>query len=312
MNTQLVTFGEAMISLRSTGFIAQGDGFTSALAGAETNVAIGVARLGHTASWVGAVGADEPGELIARTLRAEGVHAALRVDETRTTGLMLVERRLGTTARVTYYRAGSAGSALTTQDVTDAITPGTQILHLTGITPALSQSAREAALATVATAKQHGVLVSFDVNFRGKLWSEQDARPVLTELARQADILIASDDELALLGEADEQAAVTTAFAHGSRIVVIKRGAHGVSVFTPTQRTDVAARRVSVVDTIGAGDAFTAGFLSGILDELTPQQAAQRGVTVAAFAVAAPGDWDGLPRRDELSLMELEDGGTVR
>lgn len=312
MTLDVLTLGEAMISLRATGFIAQGSGFSSSVGGAETNVAIGLARLGHAVGWIGAVGADEPGELIRRTLRAEGVEGFVRIDDTRTTGLMLIERRVGTTSRVTYYRAGSAGSALTTADVSVIGSVAPRLVHVTGITPALSASAREAIVHAVAEAKRAGALVSFDVNFRGKLWSASDAAPVLRELAAYADVLIASDDELELLGDGDEAASVAAALARGTQTIAVKRGAAGASLYTAEGRTDVAARKVSVVDTIGAGDAFTAGLLSAILDGASTEAAAQRAVAVAAFAVAANGDWEGLPRRDELSLIDLEDGGTVR
>ena len=102
--------GETMVSLRATGLIRLGCDFTSSIAGAESNVAIGLARLGHRVAWVGAVGQDEPGELVSRTLRAEGVEAHIRLDPELPTGMMLLEHRLKHTSRVVYHRSGSAGS----------------------------------------------------------------------------------------------------------------------------------------------------------------------------------------------------------
>lgn len=310
--TALVTFGEAMISLRCQGLIRHGDGFSSSVGGAEANVAIGLSRLGHSVDWVGVVGDDPQGELVARTLRADGVRAIIRTDRDRPTGLMLIEKRLSTTARVSYYRAGSAGSTLTFNDLRPVLQPGVEILHLTGITPALSVSAQHACRAAILAARENGIRISLDLNHRARLWPRDVAAPVLVELAETADILIGSEDELSLLGGDGEDQVVGQCLDQGAEVVVIKRGAAGVTVVSGEERADVAARPVPVVDTIGAGDAFTAGFLSGLLDHLGVVESAERGVAVAAFSVAAEGDWEGLPTRSELTLLDIETGGAVR
>ncbi len=131
----VVTFGETMAALRSAEPLRLGGSLRLSVAGAEANVAIGLARLGHATKWVGRVGDDELGALILRTMRAEGVDSAdVRLDAERPTGLFLLERRLPEVIRVRYYRNGSAGGALTAADVAGALMPGVRMLHLTGIT----------------------------------------------------------------------------------------------------------------------------------------------------------------------------------
>jgi 2-dehydro-3-deoxygluconokinase len=311
----VVSMGETMVSLRTGTPLRLGGTMTMTMAGAESNVAIGLARLGHCVRWGGRVGADEVGAYILRTLRAESVAVdTVAVDATRPTGLMLAERRVADVSRVSYYRAGSAGSALAPADATACLADIPRILHLTGITPALSESAAAAALTAVELARRAGVLVSIDVNYRSRLWTTQEARPVLSDLVRRADIVIASEDELSLVvaDRNDESAAFDELAASGVSQLVVKRGARGASLWQGAGAHHASAIPVAVLDTIGAGDAFTAGFLSGVLDELAPEMALHRGTVTAAFAVATVGDWEGLPTRSELSLLGAEAGATVR
>jgi 2-dehydro-3-deoxygluconokinase len=312
MDHEVLTFGETMISLRSNGLIRLGAGFSSSLGGAESNVAIGLSRLGHRVGWIGAVGEDEQGELVLRTLRAERVSIIARVDQSRPTALMLVEKRLGSSVRVSYYRSNSAGSSLRYEDVEQYLVPGVRLLHVTGITPALSASARDATLRAVNKAKELGITVSFDVNYRALLWQQSEASEVLSLLAAQADILIASESELPLIGSGSHEEIASHALSLGTSIVVIKRGALGVTVVDRDVKIDVPAHLVAVIDTVGAGDAFSAGFLSGFLDNLGNQACAERGVATAAFSAANAGDWEGLPTRKELAMLDLEPGETIR
>ncbi|MEU1939436.1 sugar kinase [Streptomyces coeruleorubidus] len=313
----VVTFGETMAALRARGALRLGGSLGLSVAGAESNVAIGLARLGHRVRWAGRVGADELGALVLRTLRAEDIDTGHAVTDGtgRPTGLLLTEPRLGTLTRVSYYRAGSAGSAVSPADVLPALSPGTRVLHLTGITPALGPSAAEAALTAAATAHESGITVCLDVNYRSRLWSADQARTALRPMLAHVDLLIASEDELPLVLErpaADEPEAVDGIVSAGVREVVVKRGARGATSFTADGASDCAARQVDAVDLVGAGDAFVAGYLSGLLDGADIPARLHRAVTTAAFAVATRGDWEGLPTRDELGLFDQPDGTTIR
>ncbi|MFG1656471.1 sugar kinase [Micromonospora chersina] len=312
----LLTFGEALVSLRSTGPLTAGGALTPNLAGAEANVAIGLARLGHRAAFAGRVSDDELGAFLLRQLRAEGVDVTHVVrDPERPAGLMFLERRTADLTRVLYQRAGSAGSALGVDDLRPALAAGARVLHLTGITPALSDRAREAAAWAAETAARAGTLVCLDVNHRAKLWSRDDARAVLTPLAGHASVVVASADELDLVGApgADEETLAAGLLARGVSTVLVKLGGDGARAYTAEGRRDAAALPVTAVDTVGAGDAFTAGYLSGHLDGLDLAGRLRRAVTLGAFAVAGHGDWETLPRRDELSLLDSpQPGDTLR
>jgi len=310
----VLTFGEAMVSFRSAGPIALGGLFTGHVAGAESNVAIGLARLGHTVEWAGRVSGDELGELVLRELRAEGVRLGhVTRDPGRPTGVMFLEQRVADVARVVYNRAGSAASALAPTDLEAALAQGPRILHLSGITPALSPSAREATLWAARAAAAAGVTVCLDVNFRSKLWSRPEATQTLARIVAHVDVVIASDDELDLVagGAHDERTVVEVLHASGVQQVMVKRGAAGATVHTVTGSLDEPARAVRVVDTVGAGDAFSAGVLSGILDGLDPEGCLRRGVLLGGFCVGTQGDWEGLPRRDELTLLDDHPAGSA-
>jgi 2-dehydro-3-deoxygluconokinase len=311
----LVTLGETMALLWSTevGLLRHAAQLRLSTAGAESNVAVGVRRLGRTAAWVGRVGADEFGELVLAQLRAQRVDvSAAVVDDERPTGLMIKSRRTSDVTRVVYYRSGSAGSRLAPGDVPEQLVAGCRVLHVTGITPALSASARDAVFAAVDIARAAGVCVSLDVNYRAKLWSPDDAATALRPLAARVDVLFASEDEAQLLtGEAD-LAALPAALARlGPPQAVVKRGERGAGAVIDDRPFDVPAVPVSAIDSVGAGDAFVAGYLAGLVAGHPPEERLRTGAAAGAFAVTVAGDWEGLPHADELALLD-EAAGTVR
>ncbi|WP_281356601.1 sugar kinase [Amycolatopsis anabasis] len=308
----LFTLGEAMaVFTAPSGRLRHATTVTVGLAGAESNVAIGARRLGAPASWLGRVGADELGELVLSRIRGEDVRTdGAVVDPEAKTGLMLKDYRTADVMRVTYYRTGSAGSRLCPDDLDTGALTSAGVLHLTGITPALSATARETVFAAAETARTAGVPVSFDVNYRTALWSPDAARPVLTDLARRADVLFAGDDEAALLGlDGDDDGLLSGLRALGPGQAVLKLGARGAIADIDDVRHRIPAFAVRAVDPVGAGDAFVAGYLA---DLLAGEPAAARLRTAAAcgaFAVSVLGDWEGLPSREDLGLLTRS--GTV-
>lgn len=329
MTVDLLTLGESMVSLRSAGPLSAGGTLGMHVAGAESNVAVGVARLGHSVAWAGVVGADPHGEFILRQLRSEGIAVQHRVDAARATGVMFLERRTADISRAYYYRAGSAGSTISREDVDRAFAAGPRVLHLTGITAALSPDSRRAVEYAAARGAAEGLVVSLDVNYRSKLWSRDEARAVLTPIARHATVLVASDDELGLVAgmgvaglgdagsgactEAAELAMAAKLLERGVREVVVKRGAAGAGVHTAAGRWEAPAVPVTSIDTVGAGDAFTAGYLSALLDGGDVAARLKRGTHAGAFAVSTAGDCEGLPSAAELALLDAApDGSTQR
>ncbi|MFD4633847.1 sugar kinase [Streptomyces sp. NPDC058284] len=320
---RVLTLGETMVALRGTGPLKLGGSMDLSVAGAESNVAIGLARLGHAVRWAGAVGDDEAGELVLRTLRAEGVDVSHATrDPHAPTGLILFEPRLPEVTRVHYYRAGSAGSRLSPDAVEAAFAAAAppHVLHLTGITPALGPSAAEACRRALRLAREHGSRVCLDVNFRARLWSREEAAAELRAWVPYVDVLIASDDELPLCLPESAPAGAPGALespaksllARGVREVVVKLGADGATVHTADGALHSPAREVRAVDPVGAGDAFVAGYLSALLDGAEVPERLARAVTTGAFAVASHGDWEGAPTRSELALLGAGAGTVVR
>lgn len=304
----LVTLGETMgvFAAQSSGPLHLHQHMALSIAGAESTVAIGVARLGHKSCWIGRVGADEIGGMITKTLAAEGITVdSVVVDDHAPTGLMVRERRLGSVVRVGYHRRGSAGSALTADDIDPGLIRDAAMLHITGITPALSASAAAAVRRAVDLAREAGVAVSMDVNYRSRLWSREQAAATLTPLARDASVVFGSADELALVAEGtlDIPTAAAALLDNGVAVVVAKLGAAGAEAYDNSGRTAVSALAIAVVDVIGAGDAFVAGYLSGALSGADLPARLALGCRVAAFCVASDGDWEGLPRAEELDLL---------
>lgn len=314
--TRVLTFGESMAALHGEGPLRLAGGMQLSIAGTESNVAIGLARLGHQAEWIGRLGDDELGRLVLRTLRAENVDVShVIVDGSAPTGLLLFEHRIADITNVSYYRAGSAGSGICADDVAHRLTDDVAALHVTGVTAALGNTAAEAIAGCVEIARRRGIPVSLDVNFRSRLWSAATARDTLRPLVSQVEILFGSEDELMLVA-ADDSTDIDTAaqqiIADGTGTVVVKRGGAGATAYTIDGKLNVPARRVPVVDVVGAGDAFVAGYLSGRLDGLDIAGCLERGVVLGAFAVSRIGDWEALPSRAELSLLDAAPGTTVR
>jgi 2-dehydro-3-deoxygluconokinase len=314
VTVDLLTLGETMAALRGTGPLRLGGDLRLSIAGAESNVAIGLARLGHAARWVGRVGDDELGALVLRTLRAESVDvSAAVVAPGELTGMLLFDRAPGGTPRAHYRRAGCAAARLAPADVSAAVALGARVLHVTGITPALGEDPAAAVRYAVEAGRAAGATVCLDVNHRPKLWPRERASAALRPLAAGAHLVVASEDELPLVCDGPDEAARARALLDlGVREVVVKRGARGASAYTGTGRHDEPARAVTVVDTVGAGDAFTAGYLSAFLDGLPVPERLRRGVILGAAAVAAHGDWEGLPTRAELDHIGGSPDATLR
>lgn len=313
----LVTLGETMALLTSAavGPLRHADSLRLGIAGAESNVAIGARRLGVPAAWIGRVGDDELGRRVTRELRAEDVDLrGLRVDPDAPTGLMIKERRSATTGSVLYYRRGSAGSRLSPDDLDADLLAGAGVLHCTGITPALSPSARAATFAAVEAARCAGALVSFDPNHRTTLWpAAAAAGATYRDLAARADVLLAGQDEAPLLvAAATPEETVRRLAGLGPRHAILKLGARGALACIDGAVVEVPARAVTAVDPVGAGDGFAAGYLATLLAGADPAEALAVAAAVGAWAVTVDGDWEGLPRRDELHLIDTAPGDVHR
>jgi 2-dehydro-3-deoxygluconokinase len=305
---RVLTLGEGLGVIRTSEGLATAADLGVGVGGAELNVAIGLRRLGTEVTWLGRVGSDGLGRRVVRELRAEGVEVIASTEE-RPTGLLLKERdALGRTL-VTYHRADSAGSRLTPADLDPVDWSRYGVLHITGITPALSTSASDTVHEAVRRAEAEGLTISFDVNHRSRLWSSEAAAPVYRELAARSDVLFAGLDEAALLvGDhgSDPWGTVQALADLGPQVVALKLGEHGALAQSGSQRARMGAVRVDVVDTVGAGDAFVAGYLSELIEGRSVEACLTTAVRAGAAVCRHIGDWEGAIRRDELEAEVVD------
>lgn len=259
------------------------------VAGAESNVAMYLADHGVPARWVSALGDDPFGRRVRERIAASGVDVSgVRTDPARPTGLLV--KNPGTDATgVHYYRTGSAASALGPRTLDNPAVRDAALVHLTGITPALSASCR--ALVERALRPERPYAVSFDVNFRPALWGDEPAAEVLLPLAARADlVLVGLDEAQALWGPALTCAAAVRALLPQPRVLVVKDGAREATAYLGPDTYTVPAPKVRVVEPVGAGDAFAGGFLAGLLRYDDPVRALRLGHLTAASALRVTAD----------------------
>ncbi|MFD8369559.1 sugar kinase [Streptomyces sp. NPDC059688] len=341
----VVALGESMVTFLPSGpgRLADVASFERGIGGAESNVACVLAAAGHPARWVSRVGADGFGEHLVERIAGYGVDVrAVRRDAHRPTGVYFrtAADRATDAHEVAYYRAGSAASAMAVGNVDPAAVRTARVLHLSGITAALSRDCLE--LTRELTARRPGrPLVSFDVNHRPALWPDADGPRVLLELARGADIVFVGDDEAEhAWGITGGPEAIREALPEPA-VLVVKQGAHGATAFareaggaepgpppsgSAREDRDTGSRpplpappgpgpvfepalHVDVVATTGAGDAFAAGFLSGTLRGLPLRTRLRYGHLFAAAALTTPGDLAAPPSRGHADRLAAVDAG---
>jgi 2-dehydro-3-deoxygluconokinase len=301
----VVTFGESMALFRTdpAESLRSAHRFTRSIAGAESNVAIGLSRLGCEAGWFGRVGDDPLGLSILDTLRAESVDVSRAlVDDAASTGVLVRDTHAERRIDVVYARLGSAGSRLSVSDIDEKYLTSARVLHVTGITPALSHSAREATAVAVRLAADAGVTVCFDPNVRRRLWPDlEEARRTLLPLIERSQIVLLGHAEATLLtDEEDPGAAAQWLARRGVTTVAVKLGAEGALGLHEGASYHGAALAVHPADPIGAGDAFDAGFLSAWLRGLAMPGCVDEGNLAAGLSVQVCGDIEGLPYRREI------------
>ncbi|MDF2440574.1 MAG: 2-dehydro-3-deoxygluconokinase [Abditibacteriota bacterium] len=327
----VVTVGESMVLFQPlpSGTIAHAPLFMRSVAGAESNVAIALSRLGLRTRWISRLGNDPFGDIVQSTLSGQGVDVScVQRTEGAATAVFFRENKGWGEPNVFYFRRGSAASRLAPADVQPQWFEGARHLHVSGITPGLSESARDMILGAMKTARAQGLSVSFDPNIRRKMWDEStfwhqaSCRETLLSMIPLCDVFLPGLDEARFLLDSSapgtrqqktsEREDLGRAFLErGASVVVLKLGLEGAVAFTREASAHQAAHRVeSVVDTVGAGDAFAAGFLSVWLEQSTSgvrtalQRALRRANVLGALATQFAGDWESLPQRDELEAME--------
>jgi 2-dehydro-3-deoxygluconokinase len=301
----VIAIGETMVQFtpETEGLMRHANSYSSKIAGAETNTLIGLTRLGHSTGWVSKVGDDEFGSQILMAVRGEGIDTSqTKIDSLSRTGTFFKEIIREGEVRIYYYRENSAASKIAPDDVEESYIAKANYLYLTGITPALSSSAKETIFHSIALAKKNGVKVVFDPNLRRKLWGEAEATETLLSIAKQSDIVIPGKSEGAFLFDTEDPVEISESFlALGASLVVVKLGEKG-AYYTDNQNSGFIPGFTvpNVIDPVGAGDSFAAGLLSGLLDNESLVKSVERACAMGAMTVMVNGDYEGLPDKERL------------
>ncbi|UCD44673.1 MAG: sugar kinase [Candidatus Bathyarchaeota archaeon] len=316
---EIVTMGETMIQLNAftSGPLRYVNYFEKHAAGTESNVAVGTVRMGYAAGWISKLGDDELGHYIHNFLKGEGVDVShVAFDREAPTGLYFVQRDYPLPGKsvIYYYRRGSAASRLGPDDVDVDYVSSAKVFHTTGITLALSGSCRKAVERAFEVARNAGVEVSFDSNIRLKLWSPEEARRVISGYIGSTDIVFTdTQDAEIMVGDSDPEGAAEKLISLGPHTVVVKLGDKGAYVATSDgEKAMKPAYEVPVIDTVGAGDAFDAAFLSCRLRGFTLERSLEVANAAGALCVTVRGDVEAIPTFEDVERFLAGKGHILR
>lgn len=303
---EVITLGEPLVVWipEQTGDFTCVNAFTKGIAGAELNVAVGVSRLGHTISYVSRLGDDVFGQYILDEMNRQGIGIShIQKDPDYLTGSYFKTKVLTGDPKVSYMRKNSAASHLGPEDLETVDFKNAKILHLTGISAALSDSCIAAEKLAIDKAGKNHLTVTFDPNIRPSLWKdEQTMIRTLNELAFSCDIVmpgIAEGEKLTGKNNAEDIAMFY--LEQEVKAVIVKAGAKGAYLRTAERKAFIEGFKVDkVVDTVGAGDAFATGVITGLVEGMTLEEAVRRGNAMGAIAVTTIGDNDAMPDKNTL------------
>lgn len=304
----VLTLGEAMVLLEPDrdGLMQYSEKFSKSIGGAESNVAIGLSKLGHNASWISRLGQDPFGRYIYSYLKGEGVNVDNVIfDPKKSTGVYFKETGGFNSTNIYYYRNDSAASYLKPKDLSEDIISKAKYLHITGITSALSENCHQTVMKAIEIAQKFNVKIIFDPNIRKNLWSSDQYIPVLKKIIKHTDYFLPGADELQLLyPNKNKVQAIEEILNDGTNVVVVKNGKHGASYFTKLEEKNVIGYpNENVKDPVGAGDGFAAGFISGLIDELTLEKSVIRANLIGSMVTMVQGDCEGLPYRSDIKTF---------
>ncbi|MEK5175432.1 sugar kinase [Heyndrickxia sp. FSL W8-0496] len=302
----VITIGESMVLFtpKEEGPLRYVSEFKKTMGGAESNVAIALARLGHSVGWVSKLGDDEFGLFIRNFIRGEGVDTSQVIfDDHLPTAVFFKEKRSQLDPNIYYYRKGSAFSSIQFEDLDTGYLSQAKFIHLTGITPALSHSSKETLLRVVEFAHSNEQTLVFDPNIRLKLWTSNEAKETLLEISKNCHIVMPGIEEGVLMtGETSPENIAKSLLNNKTKVVIVKLGEKGAYFATQEENAYVPAYRVDhIVDTAGAGDGFAAGVLSGLIRGWDYYQSVRFGNKIGSFALGVLGDMEGYPYWNQVS-----------
>ena len=310
------TLGETMVlfqpeQMQPLEYVHQ---FPKSIGGAESNVAIGLTRLGHSVGWFSKLGDDPFGRYIYKSIRGEGVDVSscLFTDKAQT-GLIFKEQLSVDDLNVYYYRKNSAASLMEAAELDEKYVAQAKILHITGITPALSESCYQTVMKAIHIAKKNKMIIVFDPNLRLKLWAAEQAKSVFNKIASYADVILPGLDEGQFMtGMTEVEDIADTLMGDADKTIIIKLGRDGAYLRTRDEKAYIEGFPVKyVVDPVGAGDGFAAGIISGILRKEPLSLVVRRANAIGAMVVSVNGDVEGLPTLQTIERF-MEPIGTGR
>ena len=301
----VITIGETMVLFtpESSGPLRYANHFQKTIGGAESNVCIALSRLGHQTGWISSLGDDEFGLYIRNYIRGEGVDtSAVTFDKKHPTAVFFKEMNPGQDPAIYYYRGNSAASKMSAKNLNKEYISQAKFVHLTGITPALSMTCREMIDQMIELAHQNNQTITFDPNIRLKLWEKEEAREVLLDIAHRCHIVMPGIEEGKLLtGESNPEKIAISLLTGETKVVVVKLGEQGAYYATKEVSAYITGEKVSqVIDTVGAGEGFAAGFLSGLIRGWDYEKSIQLGNKIGAHAITTTGDVEGYPYWSEI------------
>ncbi len=302
--SDVLTFGEPMILFAGDkDKIYDSSQFIKYVAGSELNVSVGLARLGYDVIYTTKLGTDPFGRYIYDFMKKEMVNVSyVKFDSSHLTGMMFKSKNENGDPEIFYFRKNSAASSINKSDFDFVEKESPKIIHLTGITPALSESTMETVLFLIEFAKRKKITLTFDPNLRPQLWKSKDEMiNVINKIAFSSDVFLPGLKEAEILtGLSDPKKIADFYIKKGVKTVAVKLGEKGVFLSNGDESYFVPAFHVKVVDTVGAGDGFCAGMISGLLDGISLKETVVRANAIGAMQVMTPGDNDGLPDRKRL------------
>lgn len=314
---EVILFGEpmALFVADTVGPLEDVEHFTRSLAGAEVNVCIGLTRLGHKATYITRLGDEPLGKYVEKFLKKESIGTEfITFDPVYRTGIQLKNKVVEGDPFAPYYRKGSAASHISSKEIDAIDFEGIKHVHITGIPPALSESCRQATYRLFERAKENNVFISFDPNLRPALWESKEVMiKVINDLASKADMVLPGTAEgLILMGSENPDEIADFYLNLGAKTVIIKLGGQGAYVKTEKESYTVEGFKVKkVIDTVGAGDGFAVGVISGRLEGLSLKDCVRRGNAIGAIQIQHISDNEGLPTREELDAFITSDGKIV-
>jgi 2-dehydro-3-deoxygluconokinase len=307
----VITIGDAMITFNpnSTGPMRFVSSFERKVGGAELNFAIGCSRLGLNTGWISRLGNDEFGRYIYNFVRGEGIDVSeVKLVDGYPNSLNFKEIMEDGNGRTFYYRGNSPTTTLTEDALVESYFEQSKLLHITGVFPAIDQDKNvDLIKKAISMAKKHGLLISFDPNIRLKLWNKEEAKAALTTFLPYVDIFLTGVEEAELLfGVNEPEQIIQKCTELGISYVAIKRGEKGSIGYYSGDGNVIEAPPIppkKVVDTVGAGDGFDAGFIYGVLNEWSLEKTLRFANTIGSMVVSVSGDNEGLPYLEDVLIQ---------